>query len=218
VASKLPILGVAAVALVLALLVVLQQSMSPQPYEVNYSISYIFTTPSGRQALDLGWMVVGVGPQNYSVAVLRFGGVEIQLYDATEGGKSYEAICAMGRCIANPSRSVELPVDLKSVAVSTAGVCRHLGREGALMKASGVPELGLLAEVAKAHGVSLNATADAEVCESKGVVLWLRTGYTFRVGGRDVKIEIVINATRLGPYNATRHREALQKAKSAQQR
>ncbi|MGC9050719.1 hypothetical protein [Pyrobaculum sp.] len=217
-ASKLLVAGLAAAALVLVLLVALQQYLSPQPYEVNYSISYIFTTPSGRQALDLGWMVVGVGPQNYSVAVLRFGGVEIQLYDATEGGKSYEAICAMGRCIANPSRSVELPVDFKSVAVSTAGVCRHLGREGALMKASGVPELGLLAEVAKAHGVSLNATADAEVCESKGVVLWLRAGYTFRVGGRDVKIEIVMNATRLGPYNATRHREALQKAKSAQQR
>lgn len=185
---------------------------------MNYGVAYVFTAPSVRLVVDLGWVVVGVGPQNYSVAVLRVGGVEMQLYEAAEGGKSYGAICAMGRCIEDTRRSMKLPAGFKSVEASAAGVCRHLGREGALVKASGVPELGILADVAKAHGVSLNATADVEVCESQGVVLWLRAGYTFQLGGQAMKVGTVVNATKLGPYNATRYREALQKAKSAQSR
>ncbi|ACB40631.1 hypothetical protein [Pyrobaculum neutrophilum] len=63
-----------------------------------------------------------------------------------------------------------------------------------------------MAEVAKAHGVSQSRGSQKQV-------LWLRAGYT-----RGVRVEVLVNATGLGPYNAARRREVSQKAKSEQPR
>ncbi|MGK0549027.1 MAG: hypothetical protein ABWU84_05250 [Pyrobaculum sp.] len=160
-------------------------------------------------------MVVGLGRENYTMAVIRHSGVEIEVFDATEGGKEYSSICALGRCVKDPS--VRGEVDLRNIKVKDVGVvgrCRHLGYEGEIYRGEGVFDLGMLSEVAKSQGVELNATVSGELCVAGDLVLWAREVYMFSADGKKMSLEVVINASKIGAYSVERYREILQKAKT----
>lgn len=212
--AKLYLLLGVAVALLVGLLA-LFSSLSPREFEVNYTLSVIFRSPEGVEKFDLGWMVVGLGRENYTMAVIRHSGVEIEVFDATEGGKEYSSICALGRCVKDPS--VRGEVDLRNIKVKDVGVvgrCRHLGYEGEIYRGEGVFDLGMLSEVAKSQVVELNATVSGELCVAGDLVLWAREVYMFSADGKKMSLEVVINASKIGAYSVERYREILQKAKT----
>lgn len=53
------------------------------------------------------------------------------------------------------------------------------------------------------------------MCIAGDLLLWARERYVFNVGGRQAVFVVVINASKIGPYNEERYREILQKAKAS---
>ncbi|MEM4081846.1 MAG: hypothetical protein QXK71_06490 [Pyrobaculum sp.] len=205
------LLGVA-VALLFGLLV-LMYSHQPREYEVNYTIAVSFYSAEGSQSWDLGWMVVGVGRENYTMGVFKYPGAELLVFEATEGGRNYTAVCAMGRCFRDtPQRDLDV-LNFKVTDIKATGKCRYMGYEGEVYRVEGV--FDLLAEVARARGVEFNVTGAGEVCIAGDLLLWARERYVFNVGGRQAVFVVVINASKIGPYNEERYREILQKAKAS---
>ena len=44
--------------------------------------------------------------------------------------------------------------------------------------------------------------------------MWLRGGVDLEVAGRRISITVWLNATKVGPYNATRYQEVLNRVKN----
>jgi len=207
------ILAVAAVAL-LVMLVLLAQVAGSRYYEANYTWVYIFESPEGRQVFEVGWLLVGVGLENYTVAAIRAPGATLFIYGATEGGLSRSVICADGVCRPFPLGYDVVPAS-GGEAVA-AGGCEHMGRRGALYRFEGVPDelAQLLSLISAVGGVSARGSASAEECLSGDILLWLRSRVDLEVAGRRISMALWLNATRVGPYNATRYQEVLNRVKN----
>ncbi|MCX8137394.1 hypothetical protein [Pyrobaculum aerophilum] len=210
--KRILLVGVA-VAVLLVLLALFSQG--PGHYEANYTLTLVFTSPGGSQRMDLGWILLGTGSENYTMAVIRFSGAEIQVFYATEKDKEYAAVCIAGYCARDAPLQREMDLRFKVRKMDVVGKCRHLGYEGEIVRLEGEYDLGLLSAIAKSQGVTLNATGEGEACFVGNLLLWAREKYIFTVNEEKASIEFMINATRVGSYSAERYREVLNKAKSS---
>jgi len=212
---RLPLILAAAAVALLVVLVLLARVAGSRYYEANYTLVFVFESSEGRQVFEVGWLLVGVGPENYTVAVMRASGVALSIYEATEGGGSRRSvICVGGVCRPFPLDGGVIPAAYgEAVAV---GSCEHIGRRGALYRYEGVPEelARWLSLISAVGGTSARGSASAEACLSGGVVLWLRGGVDLEVAGRRISMALWLNATRVGPYNATRYQEVLNRVKN----
>ncbi len=207
-------LAVAAVAL-LVVLVLLAQVAGSRYYEANYTLVYVFESPEGRQVFEVGWLLVGVGPENYTVAAMRVPGATLFIYGVTEGGLSRSIICVGGVCRQFLLGDDVVPAGGGEAVV--AGSCEHMGRRGVLYRFKGVPEelSQLLSLISTAGGISAGGSASAEVCLSGDILLWLRSGVDLEIAGRRISISAWLNATKVSPYNATRYQEVLNRVKNS---
>ncbi|MEZ0320048.1 MAG: hypothetical protein ABWK05_08680 [Pyrobaculum sp.] len=216
--SKTPFIILAvAVAAVLAL-VALSGVFGGGGSEVNYTVVIRLSTPQGAYGGAIAWMLVGYG-QGDGYIVMGFPGMPMRFYLATEQGTPYAAMCSADVCarltnVPLSDTSVRL-IDWSKAKATELGGCTHLGRPGRLVKVNLPLSSSLLGNLIASSGAARlpGSNADAYVCESGGVPLWINITSTIEAAGAKYTAEYKLIAVSVGPFNANTYQEALKKAK-----
>ncbi|MFN3804843.1 MAG: hypothetical protein ACK4SY_07285 [Pyrobaculum sp.] len=178
-------------------------------YEVYYTIDVKSPTYHG----ELGWAVVGVGPRgNYTIINLKAEHTQVVVYSVIEGKNVYTTACINTICT-----KTTIKIDLIPFGAREVGTCRHLGREGKLYSVTELPDIF---NIIKLPDISSNIIREASItalmCIHGDMLLWYTVDMNLLTIGKKVtSMKFSMNATRIGPYNETRYKEILTKAKQS---